>query len=140
MTKMRHEITEQLLVSAVKQGMDQAVMGLDWRVQAKLTRLRVQALELEQKRHWSETLGFSALSRGFAITIAVTLAATLWVLPDTVAPPDSLATAAGETFTDSPTETDTDVGVSVMEILMVSEDMELLENLDMYEWLEAEYG
>ncbi|UOG91578.1 MAG: hypothetical protein L3K52_15475 [Candidatus Thiothrix sulfatifontis] len=138
MTKMRHEITEQLLVSAVKQGMDQAVMGLDWQTQATLTRLRLQALEREQKRHWAEGFGLSAFSRGFAIATAVTLAATLWVLPDTAIPPDSLAAAAGDHFTDAAAETDADV--NVMEVLMASEDMDLLENLEMYEWLEAEYG
>lgn len=138
MTNMRHEITEQLLVTAVKQGMDHAVMGLDWQTQAKLTRLRLQALELQQKRHWSEGFGLSSLSRGFAVATAVTLAATLWVLPETVLPPDNVAAVAGDHFADAAVETDADV--NVMEILMASEDMDLLENLDMYEWLEAEYG
>ncbi len=139
MTNMRHEITEQLLVTAVKQGMDHAVMALDWQTQARLTRLRLQALELEQKRHWSEGFGLSSLSRGVAIATAVTLAATLWVLPDTALPPDSVAAVSGDHFTDAATAT-TEVDVNVMEILMASEDMDLLENLDMYEWLEAEYG
>ena len=137
MTNMRHEITERLLISAVKHGMDHAVMGLDWQTQAKLTRLRLQALELEQKRHWSEGFGLSSFSRGFAIATAVTLAATLWVLPETALPPENLA-AVGDHFTDAAAETDADV--NVMEILMASEDMDLLENLDMYVWLEAEYG
>ncbi len=30
--------------------------------------------------------------------------------------------------------------VNAIEVLMSHEDMDLLENLDMYEWLEAEYG
>ncbi|OQX11210.1 MAG: hypothetical protein BWK73_18245 [Thiothrix lacustris] len=139
MTNMRHESTEQLLVSAVKQGMEQAVMELDWQTQAKLTRLRLQALELEQQRHWSEGFGLSAFSRGFAIATAVTLAATLWVLPETVVSPEGLATAAAD---DPVTNADaeTDANANVMEVLTASEDMDLLENLEMYEWLEAEYG
>ncbi|SEA93756.1 hypothetical protein SAMN05660964_02878 [Thiothrix caldifontis] len=137
MTKMRHEITEQLLVSAVRQGMDQAVIGLDWQTQAKLTQLRLQALELEPKRHWSACFNSSSLSRGFAVATAVTLAVTLWVLPDVVKLHPDEPVASGDNFTDAKA---VDEDVNVMEILTASEDMELLENLDMYEWLEAEYG
>ncbi|WP_207251694.1 hypothetical protein [Thiothrix fructosivorans] len=34
----------------------------------------------------------------------------------------------------------TELDVNAMDVLMSGEDMDLLENLDMYEWLEAEYG
>ena len=30
--------------------------------------------------------------------------------------------------------------VNVMEVLMSNEEMDFLENLEMYEWMEAEYG
>lgn len=34
----------------------------------------------------------------------------------------------------------TEADVGVMEVLMSTEDMEFLENLEMYEWLAAEYS
>ncbi len=80
MTKMTQEITERLLLASVKQGMDQSVVNLNWQTQAKLTRLRLQALE--QKSQLSAGFGFSSFSRGFAVATAVTLAVSLWVLPD----------------------------------------------------------
>jgi hypothetical protein len=135
MTKMMQDITEQLLVETVRQGMDQSVRDLDWQTQAKLTRLRLQAME--QKSHLSEHFGFSSFSRGFAVATAVTLAATLWVLPDVTETPPGVLPVPSDNLTDA---SDSDLDMNVMEVLMSSEDMDLLENLEMYEWLEAEYG
>ncbi|OQX02514.1 MAG: hypothetical protein BWK73_42435 [Thiothrix lacustris] len=126
MTNMTIEITEQVVVKVVKQGMDQSVMSLDWQTQAALTRLRVQSLAQLDRR--SVGFRFSSLSRGFAVLTAVTLAVTLWVLP---------------TLTEMPSRpllSTTELDVNAMDVLMSGEDMDLLENLDMYEWLEAEYG
>ncbi|WML90525.1 hypothetical protein RCF98_16340 [Thiothrix lacustris] len=135
MTNMTQEMTERLVVGVVKQGMDHSVINLSWQTQAKLTRLRLQALDqLDQP---SAGFGFSSLSRGFAVATAVTLAATLWVLPDKVEMHPSVLVLSSDTSTDASAA---NLDVSVMDILMSGEDMDLLENLDMYEWLDAEYG
>ncbi|MEN9425345.1 MAG: hypothetical protein RL122_2728 [Pseudomonadota bacterium] len=126
MTNMTIEITEQVVVKVVKQGMDQSVMHLDWQTQAALTRLRMQSLAQLDRR--SIGFRFSSLARGFAVAAAVTLTVTLWVLP---------------TLTEMPSRpllSTTELDVNAMDVLMSGEDMDLLENLDMYEWLEAEYG
>lgn len=136
MTGMTKEFTERLLAESVRQGMDQSVRELDWQTQAKLTRLRLQALE-QQPGHLSGGFDFSSFSRGFAVATAVTLAITLWVLPNAK---DSLPESLSM-LSDKATETsDTELDVNVMEVLMSNEDMDFLENLEMYEWLEAEYG
>lgn len=135
MTNMTQEITERLVVGVVRQGMEHSVINLDWRTQAKLTQLRLQALD--QINQPSVFFGFSSLSRGFAVATAVTLAATLWVLPDVAdMRPGALALSSDTLMDASAAEVD----VSVMDVLMSGEDMDLLENLDMYEWLDAEYG
>ncbi len=126
MKNRTEETTEPLLMAAVRQGMEHSVSHLDWQTQAKLTHLRLQALE--RANHSSVSFGFSSLSRGFAVAAAVTLAATLWVLPDQV-----VVHPSAEVFT-------ADVDINAMDVLMSGEDMDLLENLDMYEWLDAEYG
>jgi hypothetical protein len=125
MTNMTIEITEQIVVNRVRQGMDHSVVHLDWQTQAALTRLRVQSLAQLDRR--SSGFRFSSLSRGFAIATAVTLAVTLWWLPTVTEMPSHSMAAV-------------DLDVNAMDVLMSGEDMDLLENLDMYEWLEAEYG
>ncbi|WP_028489053.1 hypothetical protein [Thiothrix lacustris] len=135
MTNMTQEMTERLVVGVVKQGMDHSVINLGWQTQAKLTRLRLQALDqLDQP---SAGFGFSSLSRGFAIATAVTLAATLWVLPDMAETRSGGLALASDALMDASAA---NLDVSAMDVLMSGEEMDLLENLDMYEWLDAEYG
>lgn len=136
MTVMRQEITERLLVGAVRQGMDQVVRDLDWQTQARLTRLRLQALE-QQPHHLSTGFDFSSFSRGFAVATAVTLAITLWVLPNAMEPVPGTLSMLNDRFAEP---ADTAVDVTAMDVLMSNEEMDFLEDLEMYEWLEAEYG
>ena len=126
MKNRTEETTEPLLMGVVRQGMEHSVIHLDWQTQAKLTHLRLQALE--RANHSAASFRFSSLARGFAVATAVTLAVTLWVLPDRVEmhPSAEVSAAAPD--------------INAMDVLMSGEDMDLLENLDMYEWLEAEYG
>lgn len=135
MTGMNKEFTERLLAESVRQGMDQSVRGLDWQTQAKLTYLRLQALE--QSGRSSGSFGFSSFSRGFAVASAVTLAVALWVLPNVRNTLSGSMLTAGEDATET---VDAELDISTMEVLMSGEDMDFLENLEMYEWLEAEYG
>ncbi|MEB4591464.1 hypothetical protein VSS37_10775 [Candidatus Thiothrix sp. Deng01] len=135
MTGMTKEFTERLLVEAVRQGMDETTGNLDWQTQARLTRMRL--LAQEQSGHLSEGAGFSSFSRGFAVATAVTLAITLWVLPNVK---DSLPGAAPMLGDRTAKTSDVELDANVMDVLMSNEDMDFLENLEIYEWLEAEYG
>lgn len=126
MTTMSKEITEQVLLKAVKQGMDHSVSSLDWQTRAKLTRMRLQALERQSSL--SRKVDFLSFFQGFATALTITLAVLFGVMPH-------MTTPASENFL-------SEVGgeAGTMEVLMSPEDMEFLENLEMYEWLEAEYG
>jgi hypothetical protein len=129
------ELTGQCLVEAIRQGLDDSVSGLDWRVQTKLTGLRQQVLE--SGSHSSGWLGAISFSHGFVAATIATLVVGLWVLPDKH---DPLIPASSSRDTVSEVQGTDVVGASaVMDVLMSGEDMEFLENLEMYEWL-AEYG
>ena len=78
----------------------------------------------------------------FATAAVVTLAAILWVLPNAT---DSLTSEAPVTASNldhavPEVAMDATPEVNVMEVLMSNEEMDFLENLEMYEWMEAEYG
>jgi hypothetical protein len=82
-------------------------------------------------------LGAISFSHGFVAATIATLVIGLWILPDKHVPlmsaPFSLDTVSEIQGTDV-------VGArAVMDVLTSGEDMDFLENLEMYEWL-AEYG
>lgn len=132
------ELTEQRLMEVVRLGLDDSVSSLDWQVQAKLTGLRRQVLESESLS--SGWLGGISFSHGLVAATVATLIVGVWTLPDT---PDFMMSAlfSPETVAEAP-ETEVEVlGASaVMDVLTSGEDMDFLENLEMYEWLDAEYG
>lgn len=126
MTTMSKEITGQILLETVRQGMDHSVNSLDWQTRSRLTRLRLQALEGQSSL--SRKVDVLSFSQGFAVALAITLAVLFSVAPD-------INGSGSESFL---SELDAEAGA--MDVLMSTEDMEFLENLEMYEWLEAEYG
>ena len=136
-------LTEQRLVESVRRGLDQSVSHLDWQTQAKLTRMRLNALEQHTNR---PTLGINlaSFSHGFAAAAVVTLVTALWLLPETAemrVPSVSLTSiSAGKTLVGNVGTKPIEPAASVMDVLMSTEDMEFLESLDMYEWLAAEYS
>jgi hypothetical protein len=132
--------TEQVLVEAVRRGLDYSANTLDWPVRARLQQARLQALD--RHIHWSAFLHLPSFSGGFATAAVVTLAVTLGVLPNaTDLPPVEQDSVTFSPVPSSRSDTpDTVVDAKVMEVLMSGEEMDFLENLDMYEWLAAEYG
>jgi hypothetical protein len=138
---MMKKLTEQALVEAVKQGLDSSVDQLDGVVRERLQRARLQALE-QPRYHLSDFLSGWSLSPGFATAAVVTLAASLWVLPNAT---DSL-TSEAPVMVLNPDDVIQEVAmdaapaVNVMEVLMSNEEMDFLENLEIYEWMDAEYG
>ena len=137
---MMKKLTEQALVEAVKQGLDSSVDQLDAVMRERLYRARLQALE--PRHRLSDFLSGWSFSPSFATAAVVTLTATLWVLPNAT---DSLTSEAPVTASNldhvvPEVAMDAVPGVNVMEVLMSNEEMDFLENLEMYEWMEAEYG
>ncbi len=135
-----NKLAEQVLVEAVRRGLEYSANTLDWPTRDRLKQVRLQALERHD--HWSGFLHLPSLSGGFVAAAVVTLAITLGVLPNTADLPSvekgSVAWVPVPSFRfDKP---DTVVDVKTMEVLMSGEEMDFLENLDMYEWLAAEYG
>lgn len=127
MTILDKENGDIALLAAVQQGMDQSVHNLDYQTRARLTHLRLQVLE--QESALSKKVDFLSLFQGGVATMAITLAVIFGVLPMTTTKAP-LATVVPETAV---------VG-EALDVLMSNEDMEFLENLEIYEWLEAEYG
>ena len=135
MTNMTQEMTERLVMGVVKQGMEHSVLNLDWQTQAKLTRLHLQALD--QLDPSSAGFNLSLRARWCAGAPAVPLTACCWLLPARGGRHPGVLALSSDTLTDASAA---NLDVSVMDVLMSGEDMDLLENLDMYEWLDAEYG
>jgi hypothetical protein len=133
-------LTEQALVEAVKQGLDRSVSGMDSEIRQRLSQARLQAVDRPDRL--SDFIGLMSLSNGFAATAVATLAMILWVLPITT---DSLTTETVPVASIVPEHSLPEASVGnldgrVMDVLMSNEEMDFLENLDMYEWMEAEYG
>lgn len=137
---MMKKLTEQALVEAVKQGLDSSVDQLDAVMRERLHRARLQALE--PRHRLSDFLSGWSFSPSFATAAVVTLAATLWVLPNATDSLTSEAPVTASNLDHAVPEVAMDAApeVNVMEVLMSNEEMDFLENLEMYEWMEAEYG
>lgn len=137
---MMKKLTEQALVEAVKQGLDSSVDQLDAVMRERLYRARLQALE--PRHRLSDFLSWWSFSPSFATAAVVTLAATLWVLPNATDSLTSEAPVTASNLDHAVPEVAMDAApeVNVMEVLMSNEEMDFLENLEMYEWMEAEYG
>lgn len=137
---MMKKLTEQALVDAVKKGLDSSVDQLDAVTRERLYRARLQALA--PRHRLSDFFSDWSFSPSFATAAVVTLVASLWVLPNVTDSPTSgvpvttsnLDHALPEAAMDATSE------ANVMEILMSNEEMDFLENLEMYEWMDAEYG
>ena len=137
---MMKKLTEQALVEAVKQGLDSSVDQLDAVMRERLYRARLQALE--PRHRLSDFLSGWSFSSSFATAAVVTLAAILWVLPNATDSLTSEAPVTASNLDHAVPEVAMDAApeVNVMEVLMSNEEMDFLENLEMYEWMEAEYG
>ena len=138
------KLTEQQLVASVRRGLDQSADQLDWQTHAKLTRIRLQALEQQADRP-SFGINLASFSHGFATAAVVTLVKALWLLPETTdksqpTMPQAIGIPLVDVDGKNPASHVTEADVGVMEVLMSTEDMEFLENLEMYEWLAAEYS
>lgn len=124
----------QRLAAHVQQGLDEAADGLDMRVQSRLRCMRVQAVEaVEHPSVWrrmrqvNQSLFTNPVMQGAAFASVATLAVSLWLMPGYQAQNTTVYQENG-------------VEVNEMDVLMSNEDMDFLENLEVYEWLEAEYG
>ncbi|MFN3785253.1 MAG: hypothetical protein ACK4RS_00300 [Thiothrix sp.] len=143
-------MTEGKLLAQIRQGMEQAVADVDWQTQAKLTRLRVQLLAQQHaQHHLSLGFDFPSFMQGFVVVSAVTLVATLWSLVDHLdAPPPTFALTPvnsanvanqGSTPENKAPVAEPELDITTLDVLLATEDIDFLHDLDMYLWL-AEYG
>lgn len=130
------DLTERTLVETVRQGLDYSAGSLNLHTRDKLRQARLRALGHHNR--WSVSFDLPSLTGGFITAAIVTLAITLGVLPNVtgLSPVDDSAMVLMQTEPSQSAVPDT----GSMEVIMSGEDMDFLENLDMYEWLEAEYG
>lgn len=133
------QLTENKLLESVKRGLDYSAGNLDSRTRVRLTRIRLQALE--QNNRSSMFFHVPSLAHGFAAAVVVTLFVTLWALPQAQ---DSFHMQTAPLISwlegSNPETTQMGLDLNAMEVLMSTEEMDFLENMDIYEWLDAEYG
>lgn len=133
------QLTEKMLLESVKRGLDHSAGNLDSRTRIRLTRIRLQALE--QNNRSSMFFHTPSLAHGFAAAAVVTLFVTLWVLPQTQDSFHMQVAPLMSWLADSnPETTPMGLDLNAMDVLMSTEEMDFLENMDIYEWLDAEYG
>jgi len=135
---VKNDLTEQAITEAVRQGLDYSVGHLDLHTEARLRRARLQALGHGNRS--SVFPLFPSISSGFAAAMVATLTVTLWSLP--IATNSPVMGSLPSTTDQAPFDTSKQplAEGNAMDVLMSSEEMDFLENLDMYEWLAAEYG
>ncbi len=133
------QLTEKELLDSIKRGLDYSAGNLDGQTRSRLTQIRLQALE--KNNRLSTVFHIPSFAHVFAAAAVVTLFVTLWVLPNVK---DSLPMQVTPTVPLSEEMTSgadaTELDMNAMDVLMSNEEMDFLENLEIYEWLEAEYG
>lgn len=127
---------EQAFTDRLRESLDQQVASLDWQTQARLTRMRLQILERQQQGgHSSSTSRFPSFSQGFALATVATLASVLWLMPDVG------EEGAGDKQVSLPHDqvnanaTEAGMDATVLDVLLANEEMDFLQDLEMYEWL-----
>lgn len=161
----QQQVHVQRLTDQIQQGLNEAADGLDMCVQSRLRRMRAQAVEaVEHPSAWqrmrrgtNKWLFMNPVVQGAAFASVTTLAVSLWLMPGYQAGDEQIATlpvmmeSVDTTNTTSIKNVTTHaqnatvhqengMEVNEMDVLMSNEDMDFLENLEVYEWLEAEYG
>lgn len=125
--------TEQTILKVVKQGLAQSVRELDLNTKQRL--LRKRRLALKHRRHLSGCSNLVSFSPSMAVAAGIILVVILWLMPT--------ITDSGLTVIPPLTNVEVEpkgMDTSTMEVLMSNEDLDFLENLDIYEWLDSEYG
>ena len=137
---MNNKGQDEALLERVGKALDSQAEQLDPVVLTRLRRARVAAMNSyrqERPAGWrvsfSRLFGFSRpVWQGFAVAALATVLVSAFVL-------QGKFVSTGHLAVDSSVQGEESV-VNVMDMLMSNEDMELLENLELYEWLDAEYG
>lgn len=130
--KQDHKV-EQTIIRIVKQGLTRSMQQLDNTTQQRLVEKRRQALKY--RHHLSGCLNLVSFSQGIAVAAGIALVVILWLMPTT--PESGLAVLPPLTTIETESA---GLDTSTMEVLMSNEDLDFLENLDIYEWLDSEYG
>ena len=131
------DITLHDMISA---GLSQQADAVDVRMQARLRRARVKAVSANQEPSWLgrlwQTISVPSLVRAPIAQASVAMLVAVFSISLVFTPFNSVS----ETVSGAEIQQNGSQALSEMDVLMSNEDMEFLENLEIYEWLVAEYG
>lgn len=130
----------------ISTGLSQQADAIDGRMQARLRRARVKAVSAEQEQSWSarfwQAVSVPAVMRMPVAQASVAMLVAVFSI-SLVLTPAAVPLGndnAGIGMSDAKFQLNEAQSLSEMDVLMSNEDMEFLENLEIYEWLVAEYG
>ena len=132
---MTSRLLDPELTALIKRGLDQSVQQVSQPVQHRLLQARQQALAANLQLSAPRRL--VSFSYGFALALSITLVIVLWLTP---VPYDSVFNSFLIDNPIAPSTTSSVGDIKAMDVIMSTEDLDFLENMDIYEWLEAEYG
>jgi hypothetical protein len=113
--KQANDQAEQQLLERSRQALDQSLEDMDAATLSRLNQIRQAALAPGASRNWQWWIPASGLATACAIMVAVNFSLRDPVTPATVTSP-----------------------LSDLDLLASNEDLEMLEELEFYAWLETE--
>lgn len=129
----------------ISAGLSQQADTIDARIQARLRRARVKAVSLEQEQSWLarfwQAISVPAVMRMPIAQASVAMLVAVFSISLVLTPAVPVGSNAADiNISDMKFQPNEAQSLSEMDVLMSNEDMEFLENLEIYEWLAAEYG
>lgn len=115
-------MTQNDFLNQVREVLDESTASMDAQTASRLNRARQRALDLGLKPRSRWVWPSLALATAASLTLALSLAVHM---PDTAPLPAATAARAADLSQD-------------LELLAGSEDLELIENLEFYAWLEQQ--
>jgi hypothetical protein len=129
---MSHKWNDEHLTQAVIQSLDAAANQLDAASRQRLQMMRQQALQ--PRRRLSQFFTSPSYSWVTASIGLVTLSLILWGMPLHLEPKPPVTTTPLISQTGAEAKY-TESELNNMDVIMSNEELDFLENLDMYEWL-----
>ncbi len=129
----------------ISAGLAQQAEAIDAKMQSRLRRARIKALSLDQDSAWLvrfwRALSVPTVMRMPVAQASVAALAAVFSISLVLTPASPLGNNVPEiNISDTKLQQNDSKALSEMDVLMSNEDMEFLENLEIYEWLVAEYG
>ena len=142
---MNKNKSDNALHEMISADLSQQADAIDARIQARLRRARVKAVSVDQEQPWLmcfwQAVSVPAVMRMPVAQASVAMLVAVFSISLVLTPAVPVSdNAMGINISDTKFQPNEAQSLSEMDVLMSNEDMEFLENLEIYEWLAAEYG